>query len=157
MFCLIGDSDPTYLQMGLDLLRVVKNDFGITPSRKCLDFLLHACVNAKDLRNSKLVWKEYKEAGLPYNILNFLRWVVVNVSLCFVFHFFLLTSLFLGFNLWIVAECIKHFWLQGTIRLQRSFSLTFLKTTQMFGVSLEHVKQVTVKCPSIPLRLRKRR
>ncbi|XP_015897824.3 pentatricopeptide repeat-containing protein At4g04790, mitochondrial [Ziziphus jujuba] len=73
VFCLIGDSDPTYLQMGLDLLRVVKNDFGITPSRKCLDFLLHACVNAKDLRNSKLVWKEYKEAGLPYNILNFLR------------------------------------------------------------------------------------
>ncbi|KAF3453525.1 hypothetical protein FNV43_RR03965 [Rhamnella rubrinervis] len=73
VFCLIGELDPTYLQIGLDLLHAVKHELGLTPSRKCLDFLLHACMEAKDLNNVMLIWKEYKEAGLPYNVLTFLR------------------------------------------------------------------------------------
>ncbi|POO00467.1 Pentatricopeptide repeat [Trema orientale] len=73
VFCLIGDLEPSHLQMGLDLLRVIKDDLGLTPPRKCLDFLLHACANAKDLVNAQLIWKEYEAADLPHNILNFLR------------------------------------------------------------------------------------
>ncbi|KAL5540016.1 hypothetical protein UlMin_043971 [Ulmus minor] len=73
VFSLIGDLEPTHLQTGIDLLRIVKNEFGITPPRKSLDFLLHACVNAKSLQNAQIVWKEYQAAGLPHNILNFLR------------------------------------------------------------------------------------
>ncbi|KAL5540025.1 hypothetical protein UlMin_043980 [Ulmus minor] len=73
VFSLIGDLEPSHLQTGIDLLRIVKNEFGITPPRKSLDFLLHACVNAKSLQNAQIVWKEYQAAGLPHNILNFLR------------------------------------------------------------------------------------
>lgn len=75
VFSLIGSSDE-HLQIGLDLLKVVKDDLGLTPPRKCLDFLLHACANAKDLDNARLIWGEYEAAGLPYNILNFLRWLM---------------------------------------------------------------------------------
>ncbi|ONI13099.1 hypothetical protein PRUPE_4G202300 [Prunus persica] len=73
VFALIAESESTHLQLGLDLLHAIKNELGLTPSRKCLDFLLHACANAKDLRNSKLIWKEYEAAGLPYNTLSFIR------------------------------------------------------------------------------------
>ncbi|XP_062169018.1 pentatricopeptide repeat-containing protein At4g04790, mitochondrial-like isoform X2 [Alnus glutinosa] len=73
VFSLIGESESTHLQIGLDLLRVIKDELCVPPSRKCLDFLLSACVNAKDLRSSLLVWKEYQAAGLPYNVLSFLR------------------------------------------------------------------------------------
>lgn len=73
VFSLIGESDSTHLQIGLDLLRVIKDELCLPPSRKCLDFLLSACVNAKDLHSSLLVWKEYQSAGLPYNVLSFLR------------------------------------------------------------------------------------
>ncbi|XP_059441393.1 pentatricopeptide repeat-containing protein At4g04790, mitochondrial-like isoform X2 [Corylus avellana] len=73
VFSLIGESESTHLQIGLDLLRVIKDEFCLPPSRKCLDFLLSACVNAKDLHRSRLVWKEYHTAGLPYNVLSFLR------------------------------------------------------------------------------------
>lgn len=73
VFSLIGESEPTYLQIGLDLLQVIKDELCLSPSRKCLDFLLSACVNAKDLQSSLLIWKEYEAAGLPHNILSFLR------------------------------------------------------------------------------------
>ncbi|XP_018810795.2 pentatricopeptide repeat-containing protein At4g04790, mitochondrial [Juglans regia] len=73
VFSLIPGSEPTHLQIGLDLLRVVKDEFCLTPSRKWLDFLLSACVNAKDLQSSLKIWKEYQAAGLPYNVLSFLR------------------------------------------------------------------------------------
>lgn len=65
--------ETTHLQMGLDLLQVIKNDLGLAPSRKVLDALLSACVSTKDLDKSLLIWKEYQAADLPYNILSFLR------------------------------------------------------------------------------------
>ncbi|KAI4333810.1 hypothetical protein L6164_018571 [Bauhinia variegata] len=73
VFALIATSESAYLQIGLDLLWVIKDELGLSPSRKCLDFLLSACANARDLHNARLVWKEYKAAGLPYNVLSCLR------------------------------------------------------------------------------------
>lgn len=61
------------MQFGLSLLKAVKTELGVRPSRKSLDFLLSACVNAKDTQTSFLIWKEYEKAGLPYNILSYLR------------------------------------------------------------------------------------
>lgn len=73
VFSLVGESESSHLQIGLDLLRVIKDELCLSPSRKCLDFLLSACANAKDLQSSLLIWKEYQAAGLPYNVLSFLR------------------------------------------------------------------------------------
>nr|XP_023876966.1 pentatricopeptide repeat-containing protein At4g04790, mitochondrial-like [Quercus suber] len=73
VFSQVGESESTHLQIGLDLLQVIKDELCLSPSRKCLDFLLNACVNAKDLQSSLLIWKEYQAAGLPYNVLSFLR------------------------------------------------------------------------------------
>ncbi|XP_050369778.1 pentatricopeptide repeat-containing protein At4g04790, mitochondrial isoform X2 [Argentina anserina] len=73
VFYFIAESESTSLQFGLDLLHAMKSELDLTPSRKCLDFLLHACVSAKDLQSSLFVWKEYQAAGLPYNIISFLR------------------------------------------------------------------------------------
>ncbi|XP_044465617.1 pentatricopeptide repeat-containing protein At4g21880, mitochondrial isoform X2 [Mangifera indica] len=73
VFSLIAETEPVDLQIGLDLFQVIKNDLGIAPSRKCLDFLLSACVSAKDLQTSHLIWKEYEKAGLPYNVFSLLR------------------------------------------------------------------------------------
>ncbi|KAK9212546.1 hypothetical protein WN943_001928 [Citrus x changshan-huyou] len=50
----------------------IKDELGLPPSRKCLDFLLGACVNARDLKRAHLIWKEYENAGLPYNVLSYL-------------------------------------------------------------------------------------
>lgn len=61
------------MKLGMDMLRFMKEELGFVPSRKCLDFLLHACVNAKDMENGLLVWKEYQSAALPCNVLSFLR------------------------------------------------------------------------------------
>lgn len=61
------------MQFGLDLLEAVKEEVGVRPSRKSLDFLLSACTNAKDTKSSFLIWKEYERAGLPYNVLSFVR------------------------------------------------------------------------------------
>ncbi|KAF8016362.1 hypothetical protein BT93_H1769 [Corymbia citriodora subsp. variegata] len=72
VFFSIGQ-ETTRLQMGLDLLQVIKNDLGLAPSRKVLDVLLSVCVSMKDLDKSLLIWKEYQAADLPYNILSFLR------------------------------------------------------------------------------------
>lgn len=61
------------MQFGLDLLQAIKEELGVRPSRKSLDFLLSACVNTKDSKTSFLIWKEYETAGLPYNVLGFVR------------------------------------------------------------------------------------
>ncbi|KAL9236357.1 hypothetical protein vseg_011038 [Gypsophila vaccaria] len=73
IFSLIADMKPPDLQIGLDLLTAIKEDLGLRPSRKCLDFLLSACVRCKDLQKAQLVWKEYEIAGFPHNILSLLR------------------------------------------------------------------------------------
>ncbi|KAL4566833.1 hypothetical protein LXL04_030958 [Taraxacum kok-saghyz] len=73
VFYEIAITEPSDVQFGLDLLKEIKEDIGIRPSRKSLDFLLSACVNAKDLERSFLVWKEYKTAGLPYSVLTSVR------------------------------------------------------------------------------------
>ncbi|XVF77629.1 hypothetical protein PTKIN_Ptkin14bG0061600 [Pterospermum kingtungense] len=73
VFSVIAEREPTDTQIGLALLQAIKNELGLSPSRKSLDFLLNACVSAKDLQNSLLIWNEYQAAGLPYNVLTFLR------------------------------------------------------------------------------------
>ncbi|XP_052177896.1 pentatricopeptide repeat-containing protein At4g04790, mitochondrial isoform X2 [Diospyros lotus] len=73
VFCKIAETEPIDVQFGLDLLQAIKEELLVRPSRKSLDFLLGACVNAKDLHGSRLVWKEYQTAGLPYNGFNYLR------------------------------------------------------------------------------------
>lgn len=67
--------EPTDVQFGLDLLRELKEEIGIQPPRMSLGFLLIACAKAKDKHRSYAVWREYKTAGLPYNIVTYLRLV----------------------------------------------------------------------------------
>ncbi|KAJ4876421.1 Pentatricopeptide repeat-containing protein [Raphanus sativus] len=73
VFWAIAETEPTEMKLGMDLLRYMKEELEFAPSRKCLDFLLHACVNAKDMESGLLVWKEYQSAALPCNVLSFLR------------------------------------------------------------------------------------
>ncbi|CAN8246249.1 unnamed protein product [Cochlearia groenlandica] len=73
VFWTIAETEATDVKLGMDLLRFMKVELGFVPSRKCLDFLLQACVNAKDMENGLLVWKEYESAALPCNVLTFLR------------------------------------------------------------------------------------
>lgn len=73
VFWAIAETEPTEIKLGMDLLRYMKEELEFAPSRKCLDFLLHACVNAKDMESGLLVWKEYQSAALPCNVLSFLR------------------------------------------------------------------------------------
>ncbi|CAH2078331.1 unnamed protein product [Thlaspi arvense] len=73
VFKAIAETEPSDVKLGLDLVSFLKEELGFCPSRKYLDFLLHACVNAKDKHNAWLVWKEYQFAGLPYNVINYLR------------------------------------------------------------------------------------
>lgn len=61
------------MQFGVKLLQAIKDELGLRPSRKTLDFLLTACVNSNDLETCFLIWREYQEADLPYNVLSFLR------------------------------------------------------------------------------------
>ncbi|XP_057950373.1 pentatricopeptide repeat-containing protein At4g04790, mitochondrial-like isoform X2 [Malania oleifera] len=83
VFCEVAETESTDLQFGLSLLQAIKDELGLQPSRKCLDFLLTACVNAKDLHSSQLIWKEYQSAGLPYNVLSYLRfcWLQETINL----------------------------------------------------------------------------
>uniref|UniRef100_A0A2C9W6R3 PROP1-like PPR domain-containing protein n=1 Tax=Manihot esculenta TaxID=3983 RepID=A0A2C9W6R3_MANES len=73
VFSIFAEAEPSQLHIGLELLQALKNELCVTPSRKSLDFLLSACGRAKDLRNSHLIWKEYKAAGYPYNVASYLR------------------------------------------------------------------------------------
>nr|GMC47497.1 pentatricopeptide repeat-containing protein At4g04790, mitochondrial-like isoform X1 [Ipomoea batatas] len=73
VFCRIAEKEPRTMHFGWNLLQAFKKDIGLRPSRKCLDFLLSACISAKDLPTCFKIWKEYIEAGLPRNSLSFLR------------------------------------------------------------------------------------
>ncbi|CAH2071642.1 unnamed protein product [Thlaspi arvense] len=81
VFWAIAETEPAEVKLGMDLLSFMKEEFGFVPSRKCLDFLLHACANAKDIENGLLVWKEYQSAGLPCNVLSFLRQATLSLLL----------------------------------------------------------------------------
>ncbi|CAN8325538.1 unnamed protein product [Cochlearia groenlandica] len=54
VFKSIAETIPSDVKLGLDLVSFMKEELGLCPSRKCLDFLLQACVNAKD-KHSALV------------------------------------------------------------------------------------------------------
>lgn len=73
VFSLIPEVEPVNLKNGLELLTAIKEELGLRPSRKSLDFLLAACVVSKDLHSSGLIWKEYKAAGFVHNVLSLLR------------------------------------------------------------------------------------
>ncbi|KAF6146440.1 hypothetical protein GIB67_037740, partial [Kingdonia uniflora] len=73
VFCQIFEAEPTAIEFGLDLLKAVKEELGLRPSRTILDFLLSACVSAKDSHLAWLIWKEYQIANLPFNVLTYLR------------------------------------------------------------------------------------
>ena len=73
MFKSIAETESSDVKVGLDLVSFMKEELELCPSRKCLDFLLHACVNAKDKQSALLVWEEYQCAELPYNVINYLR------------------------------------------------------------------------------------
>ncbi|KAK2380967.1 pentatricopeptide repeat-containing protein, mitochondrial [Trifolium repens] len=72
-YAVIAGSESTHLQFGMDLLWAIKDELGLVPSRQCLDFLLSACAQSKDLNNSRLVWREYEVCGYPYNVLSYVR------------------------------------------------------------------------------------
>ncbi|GAB4854927.1 hypothetical protein Ancab_023516 [Ancistrocladus abbreviatus] len=72
-FSEIAEMEPPDLQIGLGLLEAIKEELKLHPSRKCLDFLLSICVNTKDSKSSLMIWEEYQNAGLPYNVLSFVR------------------------------------------------------------------------------------
>ncbi|KAI9079185.1 hypothetical protein K1719_038911 [Acacia pycnantha] len=74
VFSTIASSEEsTHLKFGLDLYWLIRKVLGIVPSRQCLDFLLTACANAKDLQNIRKIWKEYQLAGYPFNVLSYVR------------------------------------------------------------------------------------
>ncbi|XP_028807755.1 pentatricopeptide repeat-containing protein At4g04790, mitochondrial isoform X2 [Neltuma alba] len=73
VFSKIASSESTDLKFGLDLYWLIRKVLGIVPSRQCLDFLLTACANAKDLQNIRKIWKEYQLAGYPFNVLSYVR------------------------------------------------------------------------------------
>ncbi|AQK68194.1 pentatricopeptide repeat-containing protein At4g04790, mitochondrial [Zea mays] len=72
VFCQIWDMETTNLDFGMVFLDAVK-ELGLNVSRTSLDFLLSACVKAKDLRRAQQIWTEYESAGLPHNVLSSLR------------------------------------------------------------------------------------
>nr|GMD03656.1 pentatricopeptide repeat-containing protein At4g04790, mitochondrial-like [Ipomoea batatas] len=73
VFCRIAEKEPRTMHFGWNLLQAIKKDIGLRPSRKCLDFLLSACISAKDLLTCFKIGKEYIEVGLPHNSLSYLR------------------------------------------------------------------------------------
>ncbi|XP_023634891.1 pentatricopeptide repeat-containing protein At4g21880, mitochondrial isoform X2 [Capsella rubella] len=54
VFRSIADTESSDVKLGLDLVSFMKEELELCPSRKCLDFLLHACVNAKDKQSALL-------------------------------------------------------------------------------------------------------
>lgn len=73
VFSDIWNAEPTNLEIGMELLRAIKEELHLSVSRISLDFLLSTCIKAKDPLRAQLIWSEYENAGLPYNILTFLR------------------------------------------------------------------------------------
>lgn len=76
IFSHIWETEPTNLKIGLELLRAVKEELDLHPSRTSLDFLLSTCAKVKDSQHAWFIWLEYGIAGLPYNVLTFLRFVM---------------------------------------------------------------------------------
>ncbi|GJN18922.1 hypothetical protein PR202_gb06134 [Eleusine coracana subsp. coracana] len=72
VFGQIWDVEPTKLDLGMKLLHAIK-DLRLNISRTSLDFLLSACVKAKDSQQAQKIWTEYESAGLPHNVLTSLR------------------------------------------------------------------------------------
>ncbi|KAJ0048738.1 hypothetical protein Pint_17054 [Pistacia integerrima] len=60
------EEEPTDSQFGLDLLRIMKNELDLALLPECFDCLLSVCVKEKNLQISRLIWKEYETAGVPY-------------------------------------------------------------------------------------------
>ncbi|EFH46118.1 pentatricopeptide repeat-containing protein [Arabidopsis lyrata subsp. lyrata] len=85
VFKSIAETESNDVKLGLDLVSFMKEELELCPSRKCLDFLLHACVNAKDKQNALLVWKEYQFAELPRKLSSGER-VMYNEFLVIWFH-----------------------------------------------------------------------
>ncbi|CAH9107923.1 unnamed protein product [Cuscuta epithymum] len=73
IFFLLAEKQPTDLEFGWNMLQAVKNELGVLPSRKGLDFLLSACLSSNGSPICFKIWEEYPKAGLPYNTLNYLR------------------------------------------------------------------------------------
>ncbi|CAM0947167.1 unnamed protein product [Alopecurus aequalis] len=72
VFCQIWEMEPVNLDVGMELFHAVK-ELGLNVSRTSLDFLLSACVKAKDSERAQQIWTEYESSGLPYNVLTSLR------------------------------------------------------------------------------------
>ncbi|KAG0499445.1 hypothetical protein HPP92_004136 [Vanilla planifolia] len=72
VFSRIWEMETTNVEIGLELLRAIK-DLHLSVTRTSLDFLLSCCVKTKDPLRAQLIWSEYEDAGLPYNILTLLR------------------------------------------------------------------------------------
>jgi hypothetical protein len=66
--------EPVNLDVGMKLLHAVK-ELGLNVSRTSLDFLLSACVKAKDSPRAQQIWTEYESSGLLHNVLTSLRLV----------------------------------------------------------------------------------
>ncbi|KAJ0984463.1 hypothetical protein J5N97_002819 [Dioscorea zingiberensis] len=73
IFSQIWETEPTNIGIGLELLHAIKEELHLHPSRTCLDFLLSSSIKAKSPQCAQIVWAEYENAGLPYNILTYLR------------------------------------------------------------------------------------
>jgi hypothetical protein len=67
--------EPVKLEIGMQLLDALKKELGFDASRTSLDFLLSMCVKARDSTTAMVVWKEYEEAGLHYNVVTKLRFI----------------------------------------------------------------------------------
>ncbi|KAI9112040.1 hypothetical protein K1719_016936 [Acacia pycnantha] len=73
VFSTIASSEEsTHLKFGLDLYWLIRKVLGIVPSRQCLDFLLIACANAKDLRTFVKFGKN-TTCWIPFNVLSYVR------------------------------------------------------------------------------------
>ncbi|KAK1326660.1 Pentatricopeptide repeat-containing protein [Acorus calamus] len=68
----ISGMDSPDLEVGLKILQHLK-ELKIRSSRTSLDFLLSACVTARDSQYAQLIFKEYQNAGFPFNVLTYLR------------------------------------------------------------------------------------
>ena len=69
------------MKIGMELLYTVKEELNLLPSRASLDFLLSACVKVKDLKSARSIWAEYSKAGLPFNVLSYLRFAFLSLSI----------------------------------------------------------------------------
>lgn len=79
VFCQIWEMEPVNLDVGMELLHAVK-ELGLHVSRTSLDFLLSACVKAKDSQRAQQIWTEYESSGLPHNVLTSLRMYQALIS-----------------------------------------------------------------------------